>query len=348
MFEVRRFRTSAAVIIVGLSVFLAFLSEPKSPSARDPATQIEEPRGAYEGSVTCEADCQVTFGLDKLETEDIEFKCNSEQVGTYNRPLNVVESDLLAQEKMAYWTRVIGFFTAAGLAILYVTFGATRDAVIETRKIGEAQTRGYLVLQPKWVSFDRNDTIWFACELSAIGNTPLTNVSVTRQYYFFGNNGREALGNPGVHPTSSARGHTLVPGHNPTFDCWGLHCPNLITRLTNSTDPKRPTLKVLVEVYIAWLDVFRREHEIKFEVEAWFMAPRPHSDVGPHITKIHQEKIYQKPRFEKWERKVKRWERIRDERAGLISRTTLRERVERSFNRFRGWLADLSFSLFGR
>lgn len=51
--------------------------------------------------------------------------------------------DLCAQQSMARWTRAIGVFTLLGLFVLYITFDATRDAVIETRRIGEAQFRCY-------------------------------------------------------------------------------------------------------------------------------------------------------------------------------------------------------------
>jgi len=58
--------------------------------------------------------------------------------------LTVVEADLLAQERMAYWTFSIGVFTAIGLGLLYSTFYETRRAVEETRDIGEAQTRAWV------------------------------------------------------------------------------------------------------------------------------------------------------------------------------------------------------------
>lgn len=60
--------------------------------------------------------------------------------------------DLCAQQAMAGWTRAIGVFTLIGLAVLYITFDATRAAVIETRRIGEAQFRCYPGIVEAWAS----------------------------------------------------------------------------------------------------------------------------------------------------------------------------------------------------
>lgn len=62
-----------------------------------------------------------------------------------------VDADLLAQEKVAYWTKIIGVLTAIGLWALIITLELTRrttevaqNAINTNRDIGQAQTRAYL------------------------------------------------------------------------------------------------------------------------------------------------------------------------------------------------------------
>lgn len=120
-------------------------TEPKRPSANERNPTSEHYGGKYEGRVTCEADCQVTFGLSPDSVSDGEHQeSNTANKRASDNALTVGEADLLAQEKMAHWTKVIGVMTAVGLLLLYVTFEATRDAVIDQRKIGEAQTRAMI------------------------------------------------------------------------------------------------------------------------------------------------------------------------------------------------------------
>lgn len=67
--------------------------------------------------------------------------------------LTITQADLLAQEKVAHWTRWIGVFTAVGLGALIWTLMLTRQANLSaqesvrvTRTVGEQSTRAYVAI----------------------------------------------------------------------------------------------------------------------------------------------------------------------------------------------------------
>ena len=95
-------------------------------------------------------------------------------------PRDSTEADLLAQKKMAHWTAWIGGFTAVGLAVLYITFYATRQAVSETRKIGEAQSRAYLaVVGGKfWYAANNWTELKFVLEVHNSGHSPAKQIKL--------------------------------------------------------------------------------------------------------------------------------------------------------------------------
>ena len=105
-----------------------------------------------------------------------------------NRNEYRAEKDLRAQRDMAFWAMLMFFATLAGVGLLYATWRETVAVTAETRRIGEAQTSGHLVFNPKYALFGK-EAIHLVCEIGAIGNTPITNVRIDRNYYIFGKTG---------------------------------------------------------------------------------------------------------------------------------------------------------------
>lgn len=89
-------------------------------------------------------------------------------------PRGPVEADLLAQVQMAHWTKWIGAFTAIGLALLYITFDATRETVVETREIGRKQTRAYLVVSGRIKKLEAAEEgfVTFSIQITVKNNGP--------------------------------------------------------------------------------------------------------------------------------------------------------------------------------
>ncbi len=123
----------------------------------------------------------------------------SEQQLTYlpqsndNDGRTVVARDLLAQESMAYWTRVTAFtaigallLTAFGIALLKETLEATRGAVREAeeataaanksvevaRQTGQNQVRAYLYVKPQLIFHGRPQPTKYVVHICNCGHSP--------------------------------------------------------------------------------------------------------------------------------------------------------------------------------
>ncbi|WP_428409155.1 hypothetical protein [Hyphococcus sp.] len=103
-------------------------------------------------------------------------------------PETLAEADLLAQQQMAHWTRWIGGFTALGLFVLYVTFSETRKAVVETREIGQAQSRAYLSVIGGEFTLERNLPMYLSMTIIIrnTGNSPATDLRLSAEVCFEG------------------------------------------------------------------------------------------------------------------------------------------------------------------
>ena len=137
-----------AFLAAATLVAWAFLTQPNEPSALESDSEAEQtcPSEQYKIGAGSGDGPSLTISRYSPSCEE-KAEAEDDAKSTKNRSLTTAEADLLAQERMAHWTKWIGIFTSAGLAVLFVTFDATRAAVIETRKIGIAQVRPYLALQ---------------------------------------------------------------------------------------------------------------------------------------------------------------------------------------------------------
>lgn len=183
-------------------------------------------------------------------------------------PRNVNESDLLAQKRMAHWTIWIGVFTAAGLAVLYITFHATRETLVETRKIGVAQTRAYVTVQSAEF-IDWKNTQYSLALRFIVKNTGQSaahyirwNIEQNIQIHytdgstdFFDLRNSTNWDEPiSLAPNSEARGLVLLPKSD------------LIA--AQKKDDTQAELFWIVDVFLAWKDVFGEE----FQAQACIMT----------------------------------------------------------------------------
>ena len=123
------------------------------------------------------------------ESTGVEDENKEHQNTLQDRPLTLAEADLLAQERMAYWTTWLAFLTALGLGALIWTLRLTRQTVDVTREIGDKQTRAYIdVWSAKMISPNsETDITWHSDRgikakilIKNFGMTPARNVKIIR------------------------------------------------------------------------------------------------------------------------------------------------------------------------
>lgn len=194
-------RNAALGIVVTLILGFSWYTEPPRPSATEPKSENENGYREYDGSVTCEADCQVTFGFSDPDSsgEHKEGKAAGDRPD--NGALTVGEADLLAQERMAHWTRIIGGLTAIGLALLAGTLWEAAEATnaataaaktaITTNETAKnafaADSEPFLIVRP----IKANKIKWDGCnftpekilfEISNVGRGPATVIELKRHW----------------------------------------------------------------------------------------------------------------------------------------------------------------------
>lgn len=156
----------AIISVLSVAVFsLAFFCQPNAPSTVDQKSQLDGEANCAERhsdtyinwwfGIRHSSDCQT----DVLQAKVLEGGSDKGGIEkpihqAYDSSLSVAEADLLAQERVAYWTFWISILTAVGLAALLWTLWLTReanraarDAVDVTRTIGELQLRAHLSVE---------------------------------------------------------------------------------------------------------------------------------------------------------------------------------------------------------
>lgn len=122
------------VLIAGMIV-LAIVTEPDLPSAQGGDEVAEHQHSQKSYTVTYESGAGLKLTIDEGSPAD----ANHEESPTDTKdalkpPLSITESDLLAQERMAHWTRWLGIMTGVGLVLLAATLvealGATEAASV--------------------------------------------------------------------------------------------------------------------------------------------------------------------------------------------------------------------------
>jgi hypothetical protein len=110
-------------------------------------TQHGDARSNHGAHVICNADCQIHFDFAESEapTENTKHQPQAKDKASQESPLPPVEErDLCAQTRVAWWTRLIAYWSAIGAALLFWALYETRRDIRATREIGEAQVRAYL------------------------------------------------------------------------------------------------------------------------------------------------------------------------------------------------------------
>ncbi|WP_411816769.1 hypothetical protein [Hyphococcus sp. DH-69] len=269
-------RVVVVTVVTIAFVAVAMKLAPNEPSIREQRPD-DERAANYSNSVTCEADCQVSFGLANRHSGEQGEISQGGNYGANDDVLTLGESDLLAQERMAFWTKAIGVFTAIGLGILFVTFAATRDAVVETRKIGEAQTRAYLsvidaeIVDPEFSDFAFDVIV----TIKNFGQSPAFQfrwLAEPTLQYFWGNN---------HHAPSESDLEKIRPFDTPIVISAGteeqIRIPILEKAVHEIMDGRGPGDLILVgSIELFWKDVFKRDNQ----ATAW-LRPEIDSDTLP-------------------------------------------------------------------
>lgn len=128
--------TIGGLAAVAVLIFTAWRCQPKLEDIPQPTgeadAETQQSGTSYDGSVTCNANCQVTFGLGELPQSpgSAHDPRNSETNGEAGEQWEVglQRRDLLAQERMAYWAIWLAGFTVTGLILLAGTFWEAMEA----------------------------------------------------------------------------------------------------------------------------------------------------------------------------------------------------------------------------
>lgn len=158
-----------------IAIFMALTShvyaeegaQPNPRREQAPSTSQQQSSAPVEGEVT-------TRQADTSKNEERELR------------------DLKAQESMAFWAAAmfwatIGTVVVAGIGLIYI-----RKTLLETRRIGQAETRAYLSI--KSGKYDAaGGWLWLEVEIENFGNSPARNVTVCPT--FSANLPKESSGN---------------------------------------------------------------------------------------------------------------------------------------------------------
>lgn len=181
-------------------LLVAWFFQPRAPSACEQKSEYAETNYTYGIQKNPDGWPQIVVEAKaKAEPCDKRKEPNPQPLNEPN--LTISESDLLAQERMAYWTVWIGIFTALGLGALVCTLWETRravdesanatkaarDSVNEARLSRETQAQQiYRTNKPHVVASNarivfREDfgIICFIVDLTNIGNSPALEIEAT-------------------------------------------------------------------------------------------------------------------------------------------------------------------------
>lgn len=165
-----------AIIIIGLTGILltiAFINQPRVPSSYGDNFTTSQPvtQETYRGNYSTRNGLSFSFQRESSSTQ-----VQAEEQPCHDCMYSVAEADLLAQERVAYWTLWIGVFTALGLGALVWTIFETREMTVATRQIGVSQSRAYLAFEPQQVISFEGNKIDVNLIMRNTGKTPAINM----------------------------------------------------------------------------------------------------------------------------------------------------------------------------
>ncbi|KCZ53669.1 hypothetical protein HY29_16485 [Hyphomonas beringensis] len=232
-----------AVWVAGLSIpvllilfVFVWAFQPSAPSVLEiPHSQEEQQCTQYR--TTASEDSQAEPGA---VNEVYQWRCEPELGPNFKRnnskdkARTATDADLLAQERVAYWTAWIGGFTAFGLVALVLTFIETRRMTEATKEVALLENRAWLKLKLErnatLSSFGRNGAMFGAnVKVKNVGSGVATNITLFTK--FLAIPGTDDLGNS--HPdfdaapkTNVADSFVLFPGDKvtKTVGGWSHEC----------------------------------------------------------------------------------------------------------------------------
>ncbi|NHK26676.1 hypothetical protein FF098_001985 [Parvularcula flava] len=177
--------------LIGLAVILAIAVhfQPPSESVSGLDTPSHQKTSYATAYASQYAQQEAAAATNEAEAQQIKSTTNPKAYGV--KPLTLAERDLLAQERMAYWTIWIAGFTGFGLVLLFLTLSETRDLTRITQDIGEAQTEAYLSETGFRFQLDHKDRlggglfIYLAQTWMNTGSTPAYSVRIQYDFILF-------------------------------------------------------------------------------------------------------------------------------------------------------------------
>lgn len=141
---------------IGAAVLLiaAWAFQPSTPTV----LEISKDQTEQQCTQSRETNSSGTQGATGPIQEVYKWSCEPESDAQYKKndandqARSSTDADLLAQERVAYWTKIIAALTALGVGILGWTLYETRNVAAITRDIGRQQVRAY-------IGFDNISTI---------------------------------------------------------------------------------------------------------------------------------------------------------------------------------------------
>ena len=168
-----------------LGLIVAYAWEPDGPSVLETQSdQIDRKCTQYR-----ESESERTQSGTRLVDELYKWSCEPEQQTEYEQnhadspPRSSTDADLLAQERVAYWTFWIGIFTGFGLVALVGTLIETRNISDITRDVGQNQLRAYLTMRIRIADKDAEGAEIFVIEVTNNGQTPARNVAMPKRSF---------------------------------------------------------------------------------------------------------------------------------------------------------------------
>ena len=181
-------------------------------------------------------------------------------------------ADLHAQQDMAEWALLMFLATLAGVVYIALTLGATRDAVAEarnatwaaeksvkeTRRIGEAQTRAYLLVERAWITQSDENDIRIRAKIKNFGQTPAIDARSWISIWV------ESIPLLVELPEPSQDLPIGQAAIGPTFHHEFDHCRGLGLRACEASRIRTGQGAIYVYGEIRYLDMFRKSHTTKF------------------------------------------------------------------------------------
>ena len=270
------------IVIIALASFpLAFIFRPTKPHILDHTRNVSA-KPKHTKQKNCD-DINITV----LNIPVIHITCSKpshndgtettetdHQAGNKIQDEHITKSDLLAQQRMAYWGVWICFYTAVGVVFIILTLRETRIAALAMSEIGRTQVSAYLsAIGGSFKLVDNNLEI--EIEVKNFGSSPAELVEL-QHLKLYATDGKELgeetvmglpsifhdwFGDQGINdvfigaisPNDTGVGKIKIAFHgNKELDAF-------------ASDTGRKAIKLIINGSVSWSDVFSRRNSAFFQ-----------------------------------------------------------------------------------